>query len=387
MKDELRFTNELFRIISGALRLDIDKVRNYTAFLADKLEEAGEKGSATRLRRLLDESDHNLRPAGVSVARTLPVDSESRFPLVERVDLKAFKESPVVISDQHWSVLGEFLSVAKSHAQLENEGVHTSLSLLMYGPPGTGKTRLARHVARELGLELYVARLDGLISSFLGSTSKNIRAVFEFAANRPCVLLLDEFDAIAKLRGDKQELGELKRVVNSFIQNLDTLGQQSIVLAATNHEELLDTAVWRRFSYRLELSYPPADLRVAMWKQFLVPLCFSQRQLRLLVDLSDGFSGSDIQDVTLRLHRKRITARTEPTLADAFNVLQNISLGEGETRRFLSAFRSKTSAAIAQALRRRSERLYSHAAIAELLGVSKATAYRKASIAKVKHGR
>jgi hypothetical protein len=124
-----------------------------------------------------------------------------------------------------------------------------------------------------------------------------------------------------------------------------------------------------------------------MWRQFLEPLRVSQRQLRLLVDLSDGFSGSDIQDVTLRLHRKRITARTEPTLAEAFQVLQNISLGEGESRRFLSAFRGKTSAAVAQALRRRSERLYSHAAIAELLGVSKATAYRKASIAKVKHGR
>jgi len=83
----------------------------------------------------------------------------------------------------------------------------------MYGPPGTGKSRLARHIARELGLDLYVARLDGLISSFLGSTSKNIRALFDFASKTPCVLFLDEFDAIAKLRGDTQELGELKRVV------------------------------------------------------------------------------------------------------------------------------------------------------------------------------
>ena len=128
--------------------------------------------------------------------------------------------------------------------------------MLLYGPPGCGKSRLARYTARKLGLELYVARLDGLISSYLGSTSKNIRALFEFASRTPCVLFLDEFDAIAKLRGDTQELGELKRVVNSFIQNLDTLGTQSVVLAATNHEVLLDAAVWRRFSYRLELSYP-----------------------------------------------------------------------------------------------------------------------------------
>jgi SpoVK/Ycf46/Vps4 family AAA+-type ATPase len=211
--------------------------------------------------------------------------------------------------------------------------------------------------------------------------------LFDFAASQPCVLFLDEFDAIAKLRADKQELGELKRVVNSFIQNLDTLGQHSIVLAATNHEELLDNAIWRRFSYRLALGYPGLEQRAAMWKQFLQPLRFSQRQLRLLVDLSDGFSGADVQEVSLRLHRKRITTRAEPSLADAFTVLQNISLGEEEGRRFLSAFRGQTQSTIAQSLRKRNARLYSHAAIAELLGVSKATAYRKAGSSKVKHAR
>ena len=195
----------------------------------------------------------NCAPQESAQARTLPVDSDSRFPLIEHVRLVV--EPPLVLSDQQSATLREFLSVAKSYAQLEAEGVDSAVSLLMYGPPGCGKSRLARHVASELGLNLYIARLDGLISSYLGSTSKNIRALFDFAANRPCVLFLDEFDAIAKLRGDTQELGELKRVVNSFIQNLDTIGKQSIILAATNHESLLDAAIWRRFTYRLELSH------------------------------------------------------------------------------------------------------------------------------------
>jgi MoxR-like ATPase len=377
--------NEIFRIVSGALRLDVEKVRNYTAFLAQKLEEAGEQSSAERLRRLLDESDHQLRPAGVSAGRALPVDAESRFPLIERVNLKGLREPPVVLSDEQWAVLNEFSSVAKSHAQLESEGVHTSLTLLMYGPPGTGKSRVARHIARELGLDLYVARLDGLISSYLGTTSKNIRALFEFAAKQPCVLFLDEFDAIAKLRGDTHELGELKRVVNSFIQNLDTLGQQSIVLAATNHQDLLDAAIWRRFSYRLALDYPPSQLRATMWQQFLEGFRFSTREVKLLVDLSEGFTGSDIQEVTLRLHRKRITTQNEPTVADAFRVLQNLSIGEEQTRRFLSRFRGKPAHAIAQGLRERNARLYSHGAIAEVLGVSKATAYRLTRLREVGH--
>src|ERR1017187_4799814 len=202
MKQEVSFMSELFRIVNGALRLDIDKVRNYTAFLTDKLEKAGDPASAGRLRKMLEESDQQLRPAGAAFAKALPVDAESRFPLIERVNLKALSEPPVVLAQDQWVTVNEFLSIAKSYAQADVEGLATSLSLLMYGPPGTGKSRLARYIAQELGLDLYVARLDGLISSFLGSTSKNIRALFDFGARTPCILFLDEFDAIAKLRGD-----------------------------------------------------------------------------------------------------------------------------------------------------------------------------------------
>jgi len=369
--------SELFRIVSGALRLDIDKVRNYTAFLADKIEKAGNAAAAKRLRKMLEESDHQLRPAGTALAKALPVDTDSRFPLIELVNLRALSEPPIVLEQDQWDIVNEFLSIAKSYGQAETEGVSASLSFLVYGPPGTGKSRLARHIAHDLGLDLYVARLDGLISSFLGSTSKNIRALFDFAARTPCVLFLDEFDAIAKLRGDSQELGELKRVVNSFIQNLDSLGSQCIVIAATNHHELLDSAVWRRFSYRLLLQFPSADLRRQIWQGFLGSLQFMAREIELLVDLSEGFSGSDIHEVCVRLRRRRITSKQMPTLKDAFQILQNLSTGEGEERRFLSRLRGLDDHAISVLLRERNTKLYSHSAIADLLGVSKATAQRR----------
>lgn len=381
MDEQHRFMSELFRIVNGALRLDIDKVKNYTAFLADKLEKAGDAVSANRLRKMLEESDRQLRPAGVSFAKTLPVDAESRFPIIERVDLKALSEPPIILSPEQWDTVNEFLSVSKSHIQ----GLSAAISLLMCGPPGTGKSRLARYIAQELGLDLYIARLDGLISSFLGSTSKNIRALFEFAGKNPCILFLDEFDAIAKIRGDTQELGELKRVVNSFIQNLDTLGPQSIVLAATNHDELLDAAIWRRFGYRLTLSYPSPEQRKQMWEQFLSPMPFKSREVALLVDLSDGFSGSDIHEVSLRLQRRRDSTKTPSTLNDVFKVLRNIAIGEGEGRRFLAQIRDNSEREIVRALRKRNSKLYSHAAVASLLGVSKATAYRMETEGKIKH--
>jgi SpoVK/Ycf46/Vps4 family AAA+-type ATPase len=371
--------SELFRIVNGALRLDIDKVRNYTAFLAEKLDKAGDVSSAARLRKMLEESDQQLRPTGAAFAKVLPVDEDSRFPLIEQVNFKTLSEAPVILGQEQWDTVNEFLSIAKSYALADGDGLTTSLSFLMYGPPGTGKSRLARYIAKELGLDLYIARLDGLISSFLGSTSKNIRALFDFAARTPCVLFLDEFDAIAKLRGDSQELGELKRVVNSFIQNLDTLGSHSIVIAATNHQELLDSAIWRRFSYRLALDFPAADLREKMWKEFSVGLEFTDREIALLVDLSEGFSGSDIREVYVRLRRRQLTKQQHPGLKDAFQVLQNMGIGEGEDRRFLSHLRGKDVQTIATLLRDRNAKLYSHAALADLLGVSKATAHRWAT--------
>jgi MoxR-like ATPase len=375
MKNPVRFTSELVRIINGALRLDVEKVRNYTAFLADKFESAGETTVAERLRKALDDNDHQLRPAEARFARALPIDSESRFPLVEHVRPQTRKEPPVQLTQQQWDVVHEFVSVSKSYGAIENTDLSGALSFLMYGPPGTGKSRLARHIASELGLDLYIARLDGLISSYLGSTAKNIRALFDFAAKTPCVLFLDEFDAIAKVRNDSQEMGELKRVVNSFLQNLDMLGRQSIVIAATNHENLLDAAVWRRFTYRLALTLPTSEQRLAMWADFLAPVELSERDFALLADLSEGFTGSDIREVAARLRRRKMATGVEPTLNDAFPIVLNMAT-DAEGSRFASTLAGKDASEVVHRLRERDERMYSMAVLADLLGVSKATAHR-----------
>src|SRR6202167_4526051 len=132
---------------------------------------------------------------------------------------------------------------------------------MLFGKPGTGKTKLGYWLAERLGLPLVIARLDGLMSSFLRTTARNIGSLFDFANRYRCVLLLDEFDSLAKLRDDPQEVGEIKRVVNALLQNLDGRREVGLTIGITNHPRLLDSAVWRRFEVQLEIPKPDFVIR------------------------------------------------------------------------------------------------------------------------------
>jgi AAA+ superfamily predicted ATPase len=128
--------------------------------------------------------------------------------------------------------------------------------ILLVGPPGNGKTTLAEAIAESLAVPLFVVRYEGMIGSFLGETAARLKRVFEYARITPCVLFFDEFDAVGKERGDKHETGEIKRVVTSLLMQVDELPSYVVIIAATNHSELLDRAVWRRFQLRLNLPAP-----------------------------------------------------------------------------------------------------------------------------------
>ena len=135
----------------------------------------------------------------------------------------------------------------------------------------------------------------------LSNTAKNIRKIFEFADNKPCILFLDEFDAIAKARDDQYELGELKRVINSLIQNIDSFAKQNILIAATNHPELLDKAIWRRFNTVIEIGLPSeieiAELIKTFTTDFETEFNADEKRFERLVKLLIGKSPSDIKNI------------------------------------------------------------------------------------------
>lgn len=139
---------------------------------------------------------------------------------------------------------------------LRASGYEPRHRVLLSGPPGNGKTSFAEAIAESLGLPFYVVRYDALIGSYLGETNARLRKLFDYVRTTPSVLFFDEFDAIGKERGDTHETGEIKRVVSFLLMQLDQLPSYVIVVAATNHGELLDRAVWRRFQMRLSMPAP-----------------------------------------------------------------------------------------------------------------------------------
>ena len=139
--------------------------------------------------------------------------------------------------------------------------------VLLVGPPGNGKTSLAEAIAEALAVQFFVVRYDAVIGSFLGETATRLRRVFDYVRTTPCVLFFDEFDAVGKERGDVNETGEIKRVVTSLLMQVDALPSYSVVVAASNHSELLDRAVWRRFQFRLELP-APTQMELGRYFQF-----------------------------------------------------------------------------------------------------------------------
>ncbi|MBU2739827.1 AAA family ATPase [Acidithiobacillus sp. ATCC 19703] len=166
------------------------------------------------------------------------------------------EEKDIILSDATQSAINETLMEHNRADTLRSYGLQPAQKLLFCGPPGCGKTLAAEVIAHALSMPLVLIRLDSVISSFLGETAANLRKVFDYIAQQPVVALFDEFDALTKDRGDSADHGELKRSVNAVLQMMDSYRGESILIATTNYEALLDKAVWRRFDEVVRFEMP-----------------------------------------------------------------------------------------------------------------------------------
>lgn len=190
---------------------------------------------------------------------------------------------------------------------LRSYGVEPRNRILLEGPPGSGKTSLAEAIAAEVSVPLLTVRYEALIGSFLGETASRLDALFSSVRVRPCVLFFDEFDAIAKERGDTHETGEIKRVVSSLLLQVDRLPSHVIVVAATNHAELLDRAVWRRMQIRLSLPMPTKAGKIEWLRSWSARtgMIFGKSERSIAERLTD-ISYAELEDFATDVQRRQI---------------------------------------------------------------------------------
>ncbi|MGQ0504790.1 MAG: AAA family ATPase [Myxococcaceae bacterium] len=199
-----------------------------------------------------------------------------------------------MLREEVHDLLARIISENRSRARLERWGVGPRRRLLFHGPPGCGKTLAAAVVSGEMGLPLLTVRFDALFSRFLGATAVQLRTIFGEMPRRPGVYLFDEFDAVAKARGDAQDVGEMNRVVTAFLQLVDSDVSGSLLIAATNHVELLDRAVFRRFDVIVPFEKPSVEEIASLILLRLESVGMSREGALGLAKKAEGGSFADV---------------------------------------------------------------------------------------------
>lgn len=263
---------------------------------------------ANDLEKILYGGDAHAQSPGrkFSFDYDIPVDKERGLALLDiRPPKRSLEE--MILPQASSDMIEELLEEHRRAEMLRSYGMKPSGKIIFFGPPGCGKTLAAEVIAFELDRPLAVVRLDALVSSFLGETAANLRKVFDFISRHDLVVLFDEFDAIGKERGDSGEHGELRRVVNAVLQMMDAYDGKSLILAATNHENILDSAIWRRFDDAIEFPLPNQKELISLLQ---LKLRGTRRQFELddkeLLNEFEGKSGADVERVVRRAVKRMI---------------------------------------------------------------------------------
>lgn len=282
-------------------------------------------GSATfgdALLGLLKDAPTRSSPLRRQAEVPLPVDTDSRLQLM-RVEANPALEWEPVFQESVKQGLFQLVDERLRPEALRKALLEPTRTALFVGPPGVGKTLAARWIARELGKPLLTLDLAAVMSSFLGRTGGNLRLVLDYAKSIDCVLLLDELDAIAKRRDDSSEIGELKRLVTVLIQQIDDWPSANLLLAATNHAELLDPAIWRRFESVIDFPLPDEAAVRSFAAQSLKPLVTDASNWAEILSIAlKGSSYSDIARYILsaRKHAVMKSSTLEDQLAKLISV-------------------------------------------------------------------
>lgn len=305
MEDEIIKTDDIVQIARLALAGRPQDVQTHIRRLARRYQGIS-PAVAAQLTELLQQAPTRQSPLRREAEAPVPVDLESRLQLLRIEDMPVLEVEPI------WEpgtrrALDQVVSERRRTEELIREGLSPTRSIMFTGPPGVGKTLAARWIARELHRPLLTLDLSAVMSSFLGRTGANLRHVLDYAKGVDGVLLLDELDAIAKRRDDSSDVGELKRLVTVLLQEIDDWPPTGLLIAATNHSDLLDPAVWRRFEMRVAFPMPADEAVRQAIDVFLGANKASNAWHDLLAVALRGLSFSDIEREVMLARRAAVT--------------------------------------------------------------------------------
>jgi len=277
--------------------VDGDDTRFYAVAMqvAAQAARSGHGNFAQEIRDLVDKAKAQSTASALPSARPIALAQPRgelagllsvRYPKTRLTDMALSPE----ISDQLDRVIRE----QRQRERLRSHGFGPSRKLLLSGPPGTGKTMTAAALAGELGLPLFSIQLDGLITKFMGETAAKLRLVFEAISQTRGIYLFDEFDALGSQRGSGNDVGEIRRVLNSFLQFLEADDSDGLIIGATNHVDLLDQALFRRFDMVVEYTLPTPALATEVMKSRLALLDCEDLDWKTLSAAADGLSHAEL---------------------------------------------------------------------------------------------
>ncbi|WP_445368737.1 AAA family ATPase [Methylomonas sp. BW4-1] len=308
MGESYEVKSDLAQLIRLALAEQTEDVRLFVARLVRKYRNTDPELAEQMdlyLRTKAPRSNTTMRKVSQPAlpTQTVPVDDESRLSLLKVFKDDRSREQPLLSLDLE-ETLSQLIQERRQTERLASMGLSPTRSAIFVGPPGVGKTLTARWLASQLGVPLYVLDLTAVMSSLLGRSGSNLRTALDFSKRGPCVLLLDEIDAIAKRRSDDADIGELKRLVTVILQEVDEWPATNLLLAATNHAELIDPALWRRFDLVINFKAPEMPAVKQAIKRFLgQDYALFGRWIDILTFVFNGESFSDIERDLQRFRR------------------------------------------------------------------------------------